>query len=288
MAEDKPKESKKIIKKLRNKYRLVVLNDDTFEEKLSVKLSRLNVFLVAVFGAIILITATSFLIAFTGIREYIPGYSSTELKRQARDLSEVADSLKRYKVYNAKYLANIRNIITGKPPINFADTIQSDSIINASLSKEIGVEETTLRQNVEEEERFNINSIHNKQSATPISFFTPIKGLITSEFDTKESHFGIDIVAKKNEVVKATQDGIVIFADWSVETGHVLLIQHSNNYISVYKHNASLLKKQGEIVKSGEPIAIIGNSGELSTGPHLHFELWFDGNPVDPKNYIAF
>lgn len=287
MADDKTKESKQIIKKLRNKYRLVVLNDDTFEEKLSVKLSRLNVFLVAVFGAFILITATTFLIAFTGIREYIPGYSSTELKRQARDLSEVTDSLKRYKVYNSKYLANIRNIITGKPPINFADTIQSDSIINASLPKEISPEESMLRQGVEEEERFNINSLTNNQSATPLSFFTPLKGIITSEFDIKESHFGVDIVAEKNEVVKATQDGIVIFADWSVETGHVLLIQHSNNFISVYKHNASLLKKQGEIVKSGEPIAIIGNSGELSTGPHLHFELWFDGNPVDPKNYIA-
>ena len=184
-------------------------------------------------------------------------------------------------------MANIRNIITGKPPINFADTVQSDSVIKARLAKEISPEESMLRQSVEEEERFNINSINDEESATPLSFFTPLKGIITSDFDTKESHFGVDIVADKNEVVKATQDGIVIFADWSVETGHVLLIQHSNNFISVYKHNASLLKKQGEIVKSGEPIAIIGNSGELSTGPHLHFELWFDGNPVDPKNYIS-
>lgn len=287
MAEDKPKESKQLIKKLRNKYRLVVLNDDTFEEKLSLKLSRLNVFLLGFFGAIVLITATTFLIAFTSIREYIPGYSSTELKRQARDLKQETDSLLRQKTFNALYLANVRRIISGETPLEYGDTIDREPIINGALPKSVSSEDSLLRIAVEEEERFNLSTSGEGRPATPQSFFTPIKGIVTSEFGIKDGHFGVDIVAKKNEVVKATQDGIVIFADWSVETGHVLLIQHANSFISVYKHNASLLKKQGELVKSGEPIAIIGNSGELSSGPHLHFELWFDGNPVDPKNYIS-
>lgn len=287
MAEEKPKESKQIIKKLRNKYRLVVLNDDTFEEKLSLKLSRLNVFLVGFFGALILITATTFLIAFTSIREYIPGYSSTELKRQARELANRTDSLSKQEEYTKRYLANVRSILTGNPPINLTDTLGNDSVVNATLPKTVSPEDSLLRQFVEEEERFNLNSNNENNPSSTLSFFTPIKGIVTSKFNLQESHFGVDIVAKKNEVVKAAQDGIVIYADWSVETGNVMLVQHRNNFISVYKHNASLLKKQGELVKSGEPIAIIGNSGELSSGPHLHFELWFNGNPVDPSNYIS-
>lgn len=286
MGEEKSKESKKIVKKLRNKYRLVVLNDDTFEEKLSLKLSRLNVGLLSIFSIILLIAATTLLIAFTSLREYIPGYSSTELRRQAFELSLTADTLKENEIYNQIYLANVRNIITGKPAINLIDTLDSDLIINDQLPVAVSHEDSMLRLLVEEEERFNLGSGQEKISSG-ISFFTPVKGIVVTEFNILEDHPGIDIVAKKNEVVKAAQDGVVIFSDWSIETGHVLIIQHRNNFISIYKHNSSLLKKQGELVKVGEPVAIIGNSGELTSGPHLHFELWFNGNPVNPADYIS-
>ena len=286
MAKEKPKESKKLIKKLRNKYRLVVLNDDTFEEKLSLKLSRLNVFLLSFLGSIILISATIFLIAFTSLREYIPGYSSTELKRQALKLSLVTDSLQKHHVYNKVYLTNVQNILSGKPPIEITDSIEQNQVVNTSLPKAISPQDSLLRVAVEEEERFNIISSQEKISSS-ISFFAPIKGIVTNEFDPQQRHLGIDIVTEKNEVVKAAQEGIVVFSDWSIETGHVLLIQHRENYISVYKHNASLLKKQGELVRVGEPIAIVGNSGELTSGPHLHFELWFNGNAVNPSDYIS-
>lgn len=286
--EKKGRDRKEIVKKLRNKYRLVVLNDDTFEEKLSLKLSRLNVFILTGFSAILLIGGTILLIAFTPLREYIPGYSSTALKKEALKLSLVTDSLERQVNYNKRYLLNIRNIIEGKPPISFGDTSITDSAIDAELNRGISEEDSLLREFVEEEERFNIASGERRLQRKDISFFTPLKGLVTNGFDLSDNHLGIDVVADENEVIKAAQDGVVIFAEWTAETGYVLLVQHPDEFISVYKHNSALLKKQGEIVRSGEPIAIIGNTGELTTGPHLHFELWNNGFPVDPQNYISF
>lgn len=289
MAKDKSSNQKKIAYKLRNKYRLVILNDDTFEEKLSLKLSRLNVFFIVGFMIIFLITATTLLIALTPLREYIPGYSSTALRRKAFELTLTTDSLERQIGYNERYLLNIRNILEGKPTINFADTSMSDSLVKVQLNRSISREDSMLRLMVEEEEQFNLAAGNTKDiSFTNLSFFSPVKGLITNDFNPQENHLGVDIVARKNEIIKSCQDGIVIFSEWTSETGYTLIIQHRGNFISVYKHNSSLLKEQGETVRAGEPIAIIGNSGELTTGPHLHFELWYDGNPVNPENYISF
>lgn len=286
--EKKGRDRKELVRKLRNKYRLVVLNDDTFEEKLSLKLSRLNVFILTGFSAILLIGVTILLIAFTPLREYIPGYSSTALKKEAYNLSLVTDSLERQVNFNKRYLLNIRNIIEGKPPISLSDTAITDSVIEAELNRSISKEDSLLREFVEEEERFNIASGERRLQRNDISFFTPLKGLVTNGFDLSENHLGIDVVADENEVIKAAQDGVVIFAEWTAETGYVLLVQHPDEFITVYKHNSALLKKQGEIVRSGEPIAIIGNTGEFTSGPHLHFELWNNGFPVDPQNYISF
>ncbi len=289
MAKENNQNQKKIVQKLRNKYRLVILNDDTFEEKISLKLSRLNVFFIAGFLVIFLIISTTLLIALTPIREYIPGYSSTDLRRKAIDLTVTSDSLERQLVYNERYLLNIKNIIEGKPILNFADTSMSDSIVKVELDKTIITEEANLRAMVEDEEQFNITTTDNGAiNRSTLSFFNPVKGLVTNKFDPQNTHLGVDIVAKKNEVIKAVQDGIVIFSEWTAETGYVIIVQHRADFISVYKHNSSLLKEQGEVVRAGEPIAIIGNSGELTTGPHLHFELWYDSNPVDPESYISF
>lgn len=289
MANEKAPGQKRLVAKLRNKYRLVILNDETFEEKLSLKLSRLNVFFITGFLMIFLITSTILLIAFTPLREYIPGYSSTALRRRAFDLAMATDSLERQLTYNQRYLLNIRHIIEGKPLISFNDSAYSDSLVTAHLNKSISKEDSILRQMVEEEERFNIATISDeKVPRVNLSFFTPVKGLITNGFDPRESHLGVDVVAKKDEVIKASQDGIVVFSEWTSETGYVIILQHANNFLSVYKHNSSLLKEQGEPVKAGEPVAVIGNSGELTTGPHLHFELWYEGNPVNPEDYIAF
>jgi murein DD-endopeptidase MepM/ murein hydrolase activator NlpD len=288
MGKQKTTDKKNFGQKLRSKYRLVILNDDTFEEKLSIKLSRLNVFFLVGVSTIFLIAATTLLIAFTPLREYIPGYSSTSLKRTALSLVNETDSLKRQLTYNQRYLLNIQNILEGRPALDFADTTLSDSAVAEQLNTGITKADEELRAFVENEERFNLSSEESKQNFKSLSFFTPVNGLVTNEFSAEETHYGIDIVAQKNEVIKAAQDGVVIFSEWTAETGHVLIIQHAHDFITVYKHNSALLKKQGSLVKVGEPIAIIGNSGELSTGPHLHFELWYKGNPINPKSYVVF
>lgn len=288
MPPEKTSSFKRLIGKLKNKYRLVVLNDETFEEKLSLKLSRLNVFFVVGFLMIFLIMSTTLLIALTPLREYIPGYSSTALRRKAFELALKTDSLQSQINYNERYLVNIRRIVDGSPLIDFSDTEVSDSVIQAELNRNISKEDSMLRVFVEEEERFNINEREEIGVGFLLSFFAPVKGLITNSFNAAEGHLGVDIVADKNEVIKSAQDGIVIFSGWTSETGYVLIIQHPGELISAYKHNSSLIKEIGASVKAGEPIAVIGNSGELTTGPHLHFELWFQGNAVNPEDYISF
>jgi murein DD-endopeptidase MepM/ murein hydrolase activator NlpD len=151
--------------------------------------------------------------------------------------------------------------------------------------------ETQFREQVEEQDRYNLNNAMSDTRMSEISnyyFFTPLKGKVTTTFNPALKHYGIDVVAPKNEAVKSTLDGTVIFAGWTSETGHVIQIQHSNNLVSLYKHNSVLLKKEGEEVKAGEAIAITGNSGELTTSPHLHFELWYDGKPIDPQELMVF
>jgi len=157
------------------------------------------------------------------------------------------------------------------------------------------VEDSLLRIQIENQGKYSLYKIENNEADSKkryslgnLLFFTPLKGVITSEFNPAERHFGVDVVSKQNEAIKSVLDGTVIFSDWTVETGYVIAIQHTQNLVSVYKHNSALLKKQGELVKAGEAIAIVGESGELKTGPHLHFELWSEGNPLDPKEYITF
>lgn len=282
---DKRAKKKARIEKLRSKYRLVVLNDDTFEEKVSLKLSRLNVFLLTGVSIVLLISITAVLIAYTPLREYIPGYASTELKRQADELSVTTDSLE-YKIFvQQQYIDNIKRILNGDTlQLTLGDTNVVVSDVN--LDEGVSNADSTLREFVDEEERFNLNSA--LDDINTFTFFAPVKGMVSEVFDPEINHLAVDIVASKNTPIKTCLDGVVIFAEWTVETGHTIIVQHTEDLISVYKHNSALLKKQGDVLQAGEALAIIGNSGEQSTGPHLHFELWHKGIPVDPENYISF
>jgi murein DD-endopeptidase MepM/ murein hydrolase activator NlpD len=284
---EKEKKSKTFYKRLRNKYRLVVLNDETFEEKISLKLSRLNVFLVLTTVALMLIGSTILLIAFTPLREYIPGYASTELRRKAVELTLRTDSIELVLAANERYLQNINNVIAGRPLDDLTLKVTDTAEATGDLTPKISEADSSLRQIVEEEERFNIS---NKPDAglLNISFMAPVKGVISSSFNKTENHFGVDITAGKNTPIKACMTGSVVFADWTTQSGYVVIVQHSKEIVSVYKHCSALLKKQGDYVQTGEAIAIIGNSGEHSTGPHLHFELWHLGNPVNPESYVSF
>ena len=284
----KEKRSKKIKNKLLHKYRLVVLNEDTFEERFTFKLNRLNVFVFSIISIIILITTTTIIIAFTPLREYIPGYSSVALKKKASILAYKTDSLQQVLSINEQYLASIKKVLTGDvSTIDF----NKDSIIEAAEKENFEIdftpskEDSLLREKVLLEDKYN-PLVTNSE----ISFvlFPPVKGTISGEFNLKDKHFAIDIVTAKDSPVKATADGTVIFSEWTSETGFVIIIDHSNNFLSVYKHNALLTKKQGELVKAGEVIAQVGNTGEYSTGPHLHFEIWSDGYPINPTNFINY
>lgn len=287
MAE-KEKRAKKIRKKLLHKYRLVVLNEDTFEERFSFKLNRLNVFVFSTVFAVFLITVTTVIIAFTPLREYIPGYSSTALKLKATELTFKTDSLQQVINVNEQYLASIRKVLTGDVK---TVVFNKDSIIEAAkvdfskLNLAASKQDSILRERVQQEDKYNPLI-----GPAELSFvlFAPVKGTISEGYNPKEKHFAVDIVTVKDAPVKATADGTIIFAEWTADTGYVVIIEHANNLISVYKHNASLSKEQGELVKAGEVVATAGNTGDLSTGPHLHFELWRDGYPINPTNFIDF
>lgn len=285
----KKKEEKKFAKKLLHKYRLVILNEDTFEERFAIKLTRLNVFVLTSISAIFLVFFTILLIAFTPLREYIPGYSSAKLKKEATILNYKTDSLVQELEVNRRYYSSIRKVLTGDVAnIEF----DRDSIIEAAkndidiLQVTTNKEDSLLREKVDKEDKYNLF----EESTSPSSFvlFPPVNGTISEGYDIKEKHFAVDVVVATDTPVKATADGTVIFAEWTVGTGYVVIIEHSQELISVYKHNSAITKSQGDLVKSGEVIAMSGSTGELSTGPHLHFELWSKGYPVNPTNFIDF
>lgn len=284
------KESRRqrISRKLLHKYRLVVLNDDTFEERFSFKLNRLNVFVFSAFFALFLIGITTLIIAFTPLREYIPGYSSTSLKNKATNLAYTTDSLQQVVALNEQYIASIRRVLSGD--VKTVD-FNRDSILEAANLdiNEVNLSpsraDSLLRDQVEQEDKYNIFESENQKNFV---LFPPVNGTITDGYDPQVKHYAVDIVTAKDAPVKAVADGTVIFSSWTTDTGFVIIVDHGNNLISVYKHNASLNKEQGDVVSSGEVIAISGGTGELSTGPHLHFELWSDGYPIDPSQFIDF
>ncbi len=286
--EKKEKRGKILRKKLLHKYRLVVLNEETFEERFSFKLNRLNVFVFSTLSALVLISVTTFLIAFTPLREYIPGYSSTALKKRATTLAYQTDSLQQKIIANEQYLASIKMVLTGDVK---SENLNRDSIFEA-VQREIdegqfipAKEDSLLREKVQQEDKYNPLT---ENPVVNFVLFPPATGSISEDYNPEEKHFAVDIVTVKNSPVKATADGTVIFAEWTAETGYVIIIKHNFNLISVYKHNSSLIKQQGDLVKAGEVIANSGNTGELTTGPHLHFELWSDGYPINPRNFIDF
>lgn len=297
MAETDKKKDSRWYYKLRDKYRLVILNDETYEERFSFRLSRLNVFISVGTTAIILIIFTTFLIAFTPLREYVPGYTDVTLSKRVDELLRKTDSLENAANQRTAYLENIRRIINGeeiqRDTINLKETSSDINYKNINYTRSI--EDSLLREEYDKESSYDIYYDGDQEafgsspaSFAGINFFNPLEGFITSEFDLSLKHYGIDIVSKKNEAVKATLGGTVIFAGWSVEGGYTISVQHKGDFISVYKHNSVLLKEQGSTVKAGDPIAIVGESGELTTGAHLHFELWYNGTPVNPREYIAF
>ncbi|WP_209401196.1 M23 family metallopeptidase [Pseudozobellia sp. WGM2] len=285
----KVKKRKEIKRKLLHKYRLVILNESTFEEKISFKLSRLNVFVTGSLCIIGLIALTTLLIAFTPLREYIPGYSSTKLKKQATDLTYKTDSLVANLNNTNRYLENIRKVLIGD--------IENNEINRDSLREQFKIdpssvdltpirEDSVLRAEVALEDKYNL--FERNTSGSSLVLFPPLSGEISNGYSVEDKHYAVDVTAPTGTPVKAVATGTVIFSEWTADTGYVIILEHKEGLLSVYKHNGSLNKGQGEVVRAGEVVASVGNTGELTTGPHLHFELWSNGNTVNPLDYIDF
>ncbi len=278
-----------IKKKLFTKNRLVILNEDTFEEIFSLKLTLMNVFVVATIGAVLIIFVTTYIIAFTPLREYIPGYASTKLKKDATELALKSDSLTIALKQNEAYLQSIKKILTGdldvaalsKDSITAGESVDTDDV-NLTPSKA----DLKLRKQVEQEDKYNL--FEQAKSGKGIVLFAPVKGTITEKYSVRDKHYAVDVALAKNTPIKSVANGTVIFADWTPSNGNVVIIRHRDGIISVYKHCESITRYQGDVVRTGEVIAIAGSTGEQSTGVHLHFELWKDGYPIDPAQFIEF
>lgn len=296
MAEEHKKKS--LAERLRTKYYFIIRKEENFEEKLSIRLSPIGLFLRTGGIVVVLIILVISLVALTPLREYIPGYADVNMRKNLIILGEKADSLTIALQEREAYMENLKRILSGQP--GKSDSGSSKKVSDTAVAKGKNKiflapsrADSALRHEVESQNQYNVssNNVLTSKAGDNISnyfFFTPLKGIVTNGFNPSKSHFGVDIVTKENEAIKATLEGTVILSTWTLATGNVIIVQHTNNLLSVYEHNSVLLKKQGDYVKAGDVIAIVGNTGELTTGPHLHFELWYRGSPVNPQQYMQF
>ena len=283
------KQKTNYINKLTRSYKVVVSSEDTFEERLSFSTNKFNVFLILSLYSIILIAFTISVVFFTQLKEMVPGYSSSDLLTQAIYLTKKTDSLENELELNNTFYQSIEDVLSGKTEqIIYKDSLAISNKIENIDPQAISAnaEDSILRKYVEQEDKFNLTKnelvIENKM------FVSPVKGQITQKFDPLNNHFALDILVDTGTPVKSILEGKIIFSEWSIDTGHVLIIDHGDDIISVYKHNSKVLKTQNNYVKAGEIIAYSGNQGTLSTGPHLHFELWKNGTPINPEPLFNF
>lgn len=279
----------RVLNKLKNQYRLTIFNDSTFQSVFSIKLTRLKVFAVVAIASSIIVALVTFLIAATPLREYIPGYPDAEQRQMMVNNAIKIDSLEIELGKRDAFFESIKAVVSGNVPV---DTISGNDSARQLLNVKFNnynhdsvFEDELLAEQTNVSIRGNNT---NRKELSQMHFFVPLKGIVTNQFNSASQHFGVDLVSEPNARICSVLDGSVIFSGWTLETGYVIYIQHDADLISVYKHNAELLKSTGDRVKAGEPVAIIGNSGEFTSGPHLHLELWHRGNPVDPQQYIDF
>lgn len=277
-----------IVKKLSDRYRLIIYNDTTFQSVWSMKLTRLKAFTITSLLSAILVVLVILLIATTGLREYIPGYPKAEYRQMLLLNALKADSLENELEKRDRFFQSIQAVLSGEVPADniYADTVSVLSTFEITeydhdslFQDKLLAEQTSLATSPGSSRRLSLSQIH---------FFAPVKGVITNKFKSTHDHFGVDLVSEPNVRISSVLDGTVIFSGWTIDTGYVIYIQHDAELVSAYKHNSVLLKNSGDRVRAGEAIAIIGNTGEHTTGPHLHFELWHEGAPLDPEQYIDF
>ena len=297
MAEQGEKKEKKKLK-LNQKYVFMMSHDETMEPIIDFKVNLMKFSIITVCLILVLMVITAITIAYTPIREYIPGYADrTSIEREVYALNRRADSIEKELERKDIYFNNLKLVIEGYTFEN--DSLEQRDIYAPLLGFSLDTVDlapssidSAFRAEFEEENLYNLSKASSlvsvPQHNVAANFFAPITGNIAKVYNPSEGHYGVDIVSSENQVIKATLDGTVVVASWTLDYGYTIGIQHNGNYFSSYKHNATLLKKEGDFVKAGEAIAILGASGELSEGPMLHFELWRNGLSLDPTEYINF
>ena len=279
----------KLYKRLRNHYKLVILNIDTFEERFSFLLTPLNVIVLSGVTFLLISISAFALLGWTPLRYYLPDYAEeVRVRKLAIETALKADSMELELSQRDEYINNIRLLVEGRVDTSAYDASALIEVDPLEIEYTRSPEDSLLRKEIEREDLLNLNPSFNRDSKTAYLLFPPIKGTVMDRFNVQRNHFGVDVAAPKDASIKAVDDGTVIIASYTAETGYILQVQHDNDLISVYKHNSSLLKKEGDKVRAGEPIAIIGGTGEYSSGPHLHFEMWRNGIPLNPETFFSF
>ena len=274
-------------RQIRSKYRLAVVKEDSYEEKFALSLSKRNIFLVISSIAILIISITTLFIFYTPVREYIPGYDTTKIRMQAIQNLDKIDSIMISLQKNKQFIESFSRTINGDEFVSvYADNQKLENIDLNELEVNINIEDSILRKIVEIEDRFNI--IESENNEISIDLVSPASGLISEGFNFSDGHFGVDIVLKERTPIKTISDGIVIFSAWTLNYGYTVVVYHKNKLTSIYKHNESIKVEKGDFVMSGEVIALSGNTGDLTTGPHLHFEIWDSQGPLNPEDLISF
>ena len=275
---------------LKQRLRFVLFEDESHKELKSITLTRFQVLTRILSFLFLFFFLVATLITLSPLREYIPGYSPPHLSEEFVRIPLRVDQLLYDVQLRDQKLKILEKVLNGEP---FEDSAYADSSRNVLVRQEklkASKNDSMFREAIEREGQFDVffETIERPTELFNIAFYAPLKGLISDSFNPQNKHFGVDVLASENEAIKASLGGTVIFSDWTSETGYSIAVQHDNNIISFYKHNSVLLKKTGELVKAGDVIAIIGNSGEFSSGPHLHFEMWHNGKAIDPEQHILF
>lgn len=288
---EEAKQKRKLREKLKDRYRLVILNEDTLEDVWYAVLSRINFMVWIGFIGVVLVALGIILVSFTPLREYIPGYPDGNIRRIYIQNSLQVDSMREQLQVRDQYIQNIHNILKGNETQSHMTAIDSLPEME-DITFETSNFDSVLNEQFEQEEKYGISTLYQSEKKEfdiyKLHFYTPLKGSVTNLYDAKGSHYGTDIASNLNEPILSVLKGTVIMAGWTLEAGYIIQVQHQNNLISVYKHNSQLLKQMGDKVVAGEAIAIVGNTGEFTTGPHLHFEIWHKGKPLNPTDYIVF
>ena len=284
-----PKKKKHtLIDKLSERFHILLVNEKTLEKRKLFSSSSVNLVASSLFAFLLLLSTSFILIYITPLKEYFRGYTSIELRENAVENSMKLDSLESLYISQSKYIKSLKDLLSGN--ISFEDLDQNTENTESKLLEleivKTNLEDSLLRALVDEEDKYNAFDLQGERFTTVL--FPPVKGGLSSGFDYESKHYGVDIAMPENSPVHSISEGIVVFAEWTSETGFVIILEHLNGLTSIYKHNSSIIKTQGDRIETGEIIAFTGNTGSLTTGPHLHFELWYQGEPVDPERYIEF